>query len=35
MGLVNLADRLAGVGGTLHIDANSGVGTRVHGHIPI
>jgi signal transduction histidine kinase len=34
MGLVNLADRLAGVGGTLHIDSNSGNGTRVHGHIP-
>jgi signal transduction histidine kinase len=35
MGLANLAERLAGVGGTLHIDASSGRGTSVHGRIPV
>jgi signal transduction histidine kinase len=35
MGLNNLADRLAGVGGTLRIDAGEGEGTRVHGDIPV
>jgi signal transduction histidine kinase len=35
MGLTNLADRLAGVGGTLQIDAGSGKGTSVRGRIPV
>ena len=35
MGLTNLADRLADVGGTLNIDANPGHGTHVRGRIPV
>jgi signal transduction histidine kinase len=33
-GLVNLADRISAVGGTLEIDSAPGRGTRVAGHVP-
>jgi signal transduction histidine kinase len=33
-GLTNLADRVAAVGGTLHIDARPGHGTRITGESP-
>ena len=33
-GLTNLADRVAAVGGTLHIESSPGVGTRVTGRVP-
>jgi signal transduction histidine kinase len=34
-GLINLADRVAAVGGTLTIDARPGDGTRITGDIPV
>ena len=34
-GLTNLADRLAGIGGTLHIDTGHGRGTRVTGSVNV
>ncbi len=33
-GLTNLADRIAAVGGTLHIESSPGAGTRVTGRVP-
>jgi signal transduction histidine kinase len=33
-GLTNLADRVAAVGGTLHVDSSPGHGTRVTGRVP-
>ena len=33
-GLTNLADRVAAVGGTLHIESSPGAGTRVTGRVP-
>jgi signal transduction histidine kinase len=34
LGLTNLNDRVAALGGTIDIDANPGTGVRVTGHIP-
>jgi signal transduction histidine kinase len=35
MGLVSLADRVSVMGGHLSIDSHAGMGTRVHGEVPI
>jgi len=34
-GFTNLTDRMAAVGGTLHIDARPGHGARISGEIPV
>jgi signal transduction histidine kinase len=35
VGLVNLADRVDVMGGNLTIDSYPGMGTRIHGEIPV
>jgi signal transduction histidine kinase len=34
-GLQGIADRLAALGGTLHVDSSPGAGTEVRGHVPV